>query len=617
MLYIKPKGLYLCLSLFLCLQVDHIYGQTKVIDSLKSIIAQSNNDSILMDTYNKLRRATYYSNQEESKVYTEKFLEYAEKRKDSLYIAFANFYLASSYSMENQYDKALKHFLKTLAYYEKTNDKNRMPSVINAIGSIYEKKDEYSIALSYYQRSIVMSKSTNDRRRAAIGFVNVGNVYQHLNDYQNSITALEESISLLDALRTDEPNEVSRTEQHYNIAKLNLASSYVKNNNISEAQELYKLMFSELDSIQDRMLYGYAFQGQGDLYFEIKNFKKSLKPYEKALKIFRNNNYEDGVYHIMPNLIDAYKLNKNFEKGLLLSYEYNKIKDSLFNIDKNKVLTEAMQKFEVAQKEQLLAEKNLEIEKSKSQHNLLILGLLSLAILTISLILFYRKRLKYRTKLAAQEKARLQQENKITAMDSMIAGQEQERARIAKDLHDSLGGLLSSVKSYFQASHKQNDNNEKKVVKTATLIDQAASEVRRISHNMMPHALTIAGLKDAITDIAERLEAEKYGVTLEIHELPKFDTTQEIMIYRLIQELVYNIKKHAQASSVFIQLYTHNDRVHLTVEDDGQGFELEQAKNKKGLGLESIQSRVAYLNGEVLWDSEPSKGTTVNISFAA
>jgi len=92
-------------------------------------------------------------------------------------------------------------------------------------------------------------------------------------------------------------------------------------------------------------------------------------------------------------------------------------------------------------------------------------------------------------------------------------------------------------------------------------------------------------LKDAISDIAERLEQEKYRVTLELNELPKLNQTQEIMIYRLVQELIYNVKKHAEANDVFIQLYTHKNTVHLTIEDDGKGFDLQKMDNN-GLGVE-------------------------------
>ena len=173
----------------------------------------------------------------------------------------------------------------------------------------------------------------------------------------------------------------------------------------------------------------------------------------------------------------------------------------------------------------------------------------------------------------------------------------------------------SSVKSHYIAVTENHTSNKETVDKTEQLIDYACNEVRRISHNMVPHTLAVSGLSDGIKDLADRLTIDNYEVTLDINKLPKLDATKEAMVYRLVQEIVSNIKKHANAKSIFIQLYAHNDQVFLTVEDDGVGFDLKESKNKKGLGLKNIESRVAYLNGEIDWDSKKGKGTTINITF--
>ena len=195
----------------------------------------------------------------------------------------------------------------------------------------------------------------------------------------------------------------------------------------------------------------------------------------------------------------------------------------------------------------------------------------------------------------------------------MIEGQEAERLRIAKDLHDSLGGLLSTVKAHFTTIQKEIEQLEKLNIteKTNSLIDEACIEVRRISHNMMPHALSISGLKGAIEDIATNLREEDFQVTLEIDELPEMENTREVMIYRLIQEIISNIRKHANAKSVLIQLLSHEDGLNLLMEDDGKGFDYDAAIAKGGLGLKSINSRVQFLDGNIEWDSHVERGTSV------
>ncbi|MEM6684848.1 MAG: ATP-binding protein [Bacteroidota bacterium] len=596
-------------------------SQNSQIDSLKQLATTSKNDSIVMAAYNKLRRATYYTDQKESKHYTEQFLKYASKRGDSLRIAFANFYLGNAYALENQYATALSYYVKTQRYYERVNDQKRLPSVVNAIGNIYEKKGEDSIAIEYYMRSSKISKQNKDARRAAIGLINAGNVYQNTNRFDKAIESIEEAISILDEHRAENPKAIAKTQQIYYKAKLNLAAAFRQDKKTEKAQELYSYLFKNLDSIDDRLIYSHALQGQGDLYFDQKSFAQSIPPYENALRIFQESGFQEAAYQVMPSLVASYRATNKYEKGLLLLSTYNSMKDSIFNLEENKILNEAIKKYEVAQKEQLIAQKNLEIEQKNSQRTILLISIAAIVLLAIILLFFYRKRAVYKITIVEQEKKlkdqeidQLKQEAKSIAIDNMLVGQEQERARIAADLHDSLGGLLSSAKSHFLAT-KATATNKNSVPKTAVLLDQAYEEVRRISHNMMPKALAVSGLHAAITDIAENLEQENYHVTLELNSIPTLTETHEIMLYRIIQELINNIKKHANATTIFIQLYSNANTVFVTVEDDGAGFDVATAKQKRGLGLQNIESRITLLNGVITWDTQIGKGTTVLVSF--
>ncbi|PKA83517.1 hypothetical protein ATE92_1672 [Ulvibacter sp. MAR_2010_11] len=212
----------------------------------------------------------------------------------------------------------------------------------------------------------------------------------------------------------------------------------------------------------------------------------------------------------------------------------------------------------------------------------------------------------------------MQQKNKLLALSSMIEGQEAERLRIAKDLHDSLGGLLSTVKAHFSTIRKDVPQLEQLSLseKTNGLIDEACLEVRRISHNMMPHSLSISGLIGAVEDLGEHLNEEDYAVTVEIKSIPDtLEKTRSVMIYRLLQEIISNIRKHANAKNILIQLIGHNNTIHLLVEDDGNGFDFQEATNNGGLGLKSINSRVQFLDGTIAWDTHPGRGTSINLNI--
>jgi len=595
-----------------------------VVDSLTQIIATTSNDSVIMDTYNKLRRATYYGDPEASHDYTEKFLEYAEKRDDSAHMALAHYYLGNSNVTATTYKEALSHYLFSMEYYERKKDLARLPSVINAIGNVYEKQLNDTLALKYYRQSLSLSREIKDLRRVSIALVNISNILQNQNNFQEAIVHLEESITIVDQLKKEDPSMIPKLAQQEHIAKINLAAVYLKENKMDKSKSIYNDLIDRVDSIAETYIYGHALNGLGKVSFEQGNIKEAVLYLEASYRTFSQNNFTQDQLSMMPELIDAYKANKNDAKALSLFYAYNTLKDSLFSTEKDKHLTEALQKYESEKKERQIAEQQLTIAQKNRQKNQILFGLIVLAGFAVLLWIFFRKRLKYQKTIAKQRDilqhqkiTDLQQKNKLTAMNSMIEGQEAERLRIAKDLHDSLGGLLSTVKAHFGSIQKEcKDLNKVPLTeKTNELIDEACIEVRRISHNMMPHALSLSGLEGAVQDIAERLNDQEYTATFEVNNLPKMEPTREIMVYRLVQEIVSNIRKHANAQNVFIQLFGHQKEINLIVEDDGAGFDYQKAVSNGGLGLKSINSRVAFLDGKIEWDTHPGRGTNININM--
>lgn len=205
----------------------------------------------------------------------------------------------------------------------------------------------------------------------------------------------------------------------------------------------------------------------------------------------------------------------------------------------------------------------------------------------------------------------------MLALNSMIEGQETERLRIAQDLHDGLGGLLTTVKAHFNAIEREINavKNLNVYDKTNELIDKACVEVRRIAHNMVPHSIQLSGLQGALEDLKHSIESRGLQCDLELHQLDKLELSQEkaSMVYRIVQEVTNNAIKHSEASNIFLQLMYIENNLHITIEDNGKGFDINQVVNNKGMGLKSIDSRVKYLNGTVHYDSSPNHGTTVNI----
>ncbi len=252
---------------------------------------------------------------------------------------------------------------------------------------------------------------------------------------------------------------------------------------------------------------------------------------------------------------------------------------------------------------------------SKKESQLIGLGLGTLLLLLIGGLLFNRRNLKEKAKLAEQELAFQEQTTQLT-----IEAQEKERKRISKDLHDGIGQQLSGLKmAWSQLSSKIKTTSQTDATtlnKLTNVLDDAANDVRNISHQMMPRALEEFGLVSAVDDMLEKsfsssnikYEFEHFGIK------NRFPEKIEIGLYRIAQELVNNILKHSKASEVGVQLFQNKKNLVLVVEDNGSGFDLE--KNKLGHGMANINYRSRAIGGTVNVESAIGDGTLVTVRIA-
>jgi len=231
---------------------------------------------------------------------------------------------------------------------------------------------------------------------------------------------------------------------------------------------------------------------------------------------------------------------------------------------------------------------------------------------------------KQRTKSMKQQKdlynlalEKEKQHAKIATLTALLEGQEQERARLARDLHDGLGGLLSGTKIQLSTlNNKITDANKIEMTKSIEHLDNAVDELRRVAHNLMPDLLLKFGLEEALKEYANRMSTEQLDINVQFlgytHTL---EQDKQLLVYRIIQELVNNALKHANPQQIIIQLAESTDSYTVTIEDDGCGFDLEKAKQTQSAGLYNIQSRIQFLKGELHIHSEFNLGTSIDFQF--
>ena len=264
----------------------------------------------------------------------------------------------------------------------------------------------------------------------------------------------------------------------------------------------------------------------------------------------------------------------------------------------------------------LAVEKRLVEEQNHTQqvlNSMLAVGLV-ISVLGVLALIFLRRQQKL---IAHQETVIAQQQIRqleLKSLRAMIEGQEGERSRIARDLHDGLGIQLSRIKLFVEAHQEQFPPDVKGPLNQ--FLDEACTETRLISNNLRPYALSTFGLIPALEDLVQKLNLVNQTTLVLEHygEVPPLGNEASVMIYRVVQELLNNALKHANAQTITVQLMASNEATLISVDDDGQGADFE-TNSSTGNGITNIKSRISFLGGQVIWQSEANKGTSVMISL--
>jgi signal transduction histidine kinase len=310
-------------------------------------------------------------------------------------------------------------------------------------------------------------------------------------------------------------------------------------------------------------------------------------------------------------------LKGNADSAITYYNHYAAVSDSIYSEESLRQINELHTRYETEQKElqlQHMNDRNTIMELSIFRKNVAIAAISATFVLALVLgILFYK-----RNKLKQQ--ARLQAEilkQKQMASEAVIAAEEHERKRIAGELHDGIGQMFSVVKMNLSGISDRTDiSGEDKTLldKTIKLVDESCREVRSISHQMMPNVLNETGFNAAINEFVDKIDSHSLEVTLDVTGFErKIPGNVEAVVYRIVQECVNNVIKHAQASHLDIQIHNEGDHISATIEDNGKGFDISLLQSSGGIGVKGMMARVEFLGGKMEYDSAPGKGTVVAI----
>jgi signal transduction histidine kinase len=307
----------------------------------------------------------------------------------------------------------------------------------------------------------------------------------------------------------------------------------------------------------------------------------------------------------------VYEQQNKATQALEMYKMYTNTKDSIYTDGLSKNFAAQEVKYKTLEKEKQIVEQQFQITK-RNYFIWAISGLLALGSM-----LGYSSYRRYRLKQQARLQAEIVKQQDI-ATKAVISAEENERKRIAAELHDGVGQMMSAAKMNLSAIENEiafsSDAQKQKFEKVVALIDDSCGEVRTVSHNMMPNALLKSGLALAVREFIDKIDDNVIHISLHAEGLnEKIDSNIETVLYRVIQECVNNVIKHAGASRLDISLVKDEDGISATIEDNGKGFDTSNKTSFDGIGLKNIQTRITYLKGTVEWDSAPGKGTVVAV----
>lgn len=635
------------LRLLVCLFTFAGFGQNAQIDSLIAIAQTSKDDFEIAKANLSLAKIYERIDLNRGKAYALKAFNY--KSNDSL-LAETNNQLGRFQFFASSLDSASYYFKNTKALFEKINDEKRIAIANISLGAIQLRQGDYNKTIETLTESAAYFEDTNDSLNAAKCYSNIATAFAELELYPKAIEYSEKALQVFENLEQ---------VQFKLITLPNLATQYFKNGDTLKAIDYNAKAERLANQLNNKRSLSIIYNNLGELYLN-KDSEKAKDYLQKTIALKEELNLKSGIEIAQSNLGYLYLKDKAFQKaisyfdeasdkinGKQLVFVYNnlseaykglgnlskalefversyQLNDSILNSENQKNLLEVQTKYESEKKEKEILQlktENLEVNfKRKKNRNLLIAALVALA-LTLFVIYMLNKNAKRKRiimeqnlKIQEQEFNQLLKSQELEGIDAIIDAQEQERSKMAADLHDNLGSKVATLKLYLE-SYDEKDDFSNYYDKLKRLMSETYNEIRNISKNKNFGAEINKGLIPSTQTIAKQISESK-KIDIQVNNIDvdmRIENTLEIQIFRIIQELITNIIKHADASEATIQFSQQKDMLTIMVEDNGKGFNLNDTRN--GIGLTNIERRMEQIHGELVIDTSPGNGTTVILNI--
>ncbi|MDI9257884.1 tetratricopeptide repeat-containing sensor histidine kinase [Flavobacterium sedimenticola] len=638
-----------------------LYDDDKFIDSLLVLIKTAKSDSIKASNSFKLAEL-YRRNKDIKKFYYFLRIGNQNAKKYPFLKDCSNYHSSFLYLIQRDVDTFLEKITKAnedLVKYDNTESYVLRASIAINLSIINQirQNDKEAIRI-LVKEGIPLARKGKDYEQLAVMYENLGIIFMNNSDRERAANYFKQSILFLDkASKSSYSLEESKVECY-----IMAAENYIHLNEFSRAGKLLDDAYKILINHPRNNLFPIYYYPKGLYYFKIRAYDSALINYEKGIKqsilhrdtlslnrlvfskvrVFNASGKYSQAKDVMLALLkdgdlfteDKKKLFKelgwtyekleDFEKANYYNKKYILLADSLNQSNTRIKISELEAKFNKSENENRIRQLNAQNEKSllmAQNSRLKYVVFISISIILLVLLIFISLHFRNKHKLAQerdlmnrQKIHALERQKEIDVMRAMIDGEELERKRMARELHDGIGSKLSALKiALDRLGYLETD--QQKLLNINTLLSSSITEVRQISYNLVPESLLRLGLDNALGDLCHllysddvRIEYQSFGIEQDMA------ASKQLNIYRIVQELVNNALKHSNCSEILVSCSQTNSLFFISVEDNGIGFSWDELVEGKGLGLKNLESRVKLLNGTMNVDSGKN-GTTFNIEL--
>ena len=509
--------------------------------------------------------------------------------------------LAGSYILKGDNQKAIVYLLESGKRVDKLGNKIQIASLKGNLGTLYNNIGNYEKGIQYQKAAVNDLKAAGDKKRIAIFASNIAGAYIDSNNEDSARVWGKRTIKMAIASK-----DIGSEAAGYYLT----GASFEKTNQDSALYYVDKSIPLAIATNNSNYL-ATSYNIKGNIYAEKSNYLEAKKYFLKSIQIYKNIGKPPGLYAPLKSLgIEANRF-KDYETASKYMNEYINYQDSVVSEENRKLVHELNSKYESEKKEKLLTSQKLRIEKEQNKNRLIVIVGSLVLFMLLGIFIFYRNNQKIRSQKSIKEK-----ENEV--LTAFINGEERERNRISCELHDGVASMIGVAKMNMETiPHLPAEKQEAQINKVLQILENTHADIRHIAHNLLPITLEQEGLIKATKQFANELNETgilKIIVTNEVEGDLNISVQKQLMLFRMIQELINNTIKHSQGQTATINFIKTNNLLSIDISDDGIGFKGEVTAESQG--LYSIKQRMSSILGQFTFEnSQNSKGVKVSLKL--